>query len=980
MSVSDIKGKRADTVSANFGLIDIADIQKLYNGQHYIFGHDGAVGQILEIIPLNEANLFEKDYGKIFDELSKIIMATASTDVSVCFHVLKTSNVQIPNVPEDFPLVVRERNAFAKKLAKDGEIFSVKYYMSIRCLFDEGMLSIGDKLMVMSAKAKSFVSGQSNVEAAKIKSTGIKPRVDKVSKTAQAMSSTLGALGVKVRPLASRAEYERVFTDYLRPNTGRAGDIAPTKENDPINSFRKQLMAGITVREMPEYFDHDNYITQAYEFDKINTNVDVFAKDIQNLIAYPMEFCYTIAMSGMNHHLANSIFQKALRRAKTQVDLKTNQSGECTDLSVMYEYKRLAQAYDRISQQANGAIQYSVTFIPRIRKSHIKKIMKANAYDSIDDFLFNFATELRQNVFGNLGRSEWSVVEQGQWDVFCSTLPGLCSINGRSLKVSIDTPENLPFLIPIYTQVRQGIEHFGFNHFFTNAMNIYPFTNLDPDQPSWAALIAGDMGFGKSLTANVYIANAFTALAVSGQRPIIRIIEFGGAASSYFKQVVAQGGQILKFNGSNLPKFQILELTPALSYPKKSKMLWIKNEIQKLIPDLNDMNAMEKIVAYYDMVMNPETELNDNYLDRVCNEIFGLSRKVIIPIMTLNKGECKPSPSKMNTIMSIVEIMLSGDPKNLNAFSTDFSRDDIELFISTLYEKTDGRSPMLGELVSYIKEYNSKAKNSNIDLLARRLDRWTVENGQYKMFDMPTSVSMDNDVIMFDLFGLEENPQLEAIYLTIITDALTRDMYEKQGRLRMCILDEVWKIAKTKAMQDVIIGFFRLSRKYKFQPIMSSQFLSDYHGVSNDFGKVIVAQAKTFIVCGIVAEENINDTVRLIGLPNEYKKIIQSLGLQKKENSKNIGTYSRFLYVSIDKGAKIRPAVLNSILSPVEFELMNSNADDNAITKYYLYEKGFTMEEAIMHVVDGKHKGDEGLIEYLRKGNFVAAMKKCQKV
>jgi predicted transcriptional regulator len=979
MSVSELTGKRADNVSANFDLIDIADIQRAYTGHHYIFGHDGAIGQVFELTPINEAHLYEKDYVRIFEELSKTIMATAEVDISVCFHVLKTSNVEIPSVPEDFPLVVRERNAFAKRLAKDGELFAVKFYMSIRCLFDESMLPLGDKIKVVTAKAKSFVTGQTTVEAAKIKSTGVKERINKVAKSAQSLQSTLGTLGIKVRPLNSREEYERMFTYYLRPNTGRAGNIAPTKENDPINSFRQQLMSGITVREMPEYFDHDQYITQAYEFDRINTNVDVFSKDIQNLIAYPMEFCYTIAMSGMNHHKANALFQKALRRAKTQVDLKTNQSGECTDLSVMYEYKRLAQAYDRISQQANGAIQYSVTFIPRIRKSQVKKIMKQNAYDVIDDFLFNFATELRQNVFGNLGRSEWSVVEQGQWDVFCSTLPGLCGINGRSLKVSIDTPENLPFLIPLYTQVRQGIEHFGFNHFFTNAMNIYPFMNLDPDQPSWAALVAGDMGFGKSLTMNVYMANAFTALAVSGQRPIIRIIEFGGAQSSYFKQVIAQGGQILKFNGSNLPRFQILELTPALSYPKKSKMHKIKNEIQKLIPDLSDMEALEKITAYYDMVMNPETELNDNYLDKICEEIFGQSRKTIVPIMTLKDGECKPSPSKMNTIMSILEIMLSSDPKNLNAFSTDFSRDDIELFLSSLYERTDDRSPKLGELVEYIREYNKKAKNSNIDLLARRLDKWTVENGQYKMFDMPTSVSMDNDVIMFDLFGLDENPQLEAIYLTIITDALTRDMYEKQGRLRMCILDEVWKIAKTKAMQEVIIGFFRLSRKYKFQPIMASQFLSDYHGVSPEFGKVIVAQAKTFIVCGVVSEENINETVRLIGLPPEYKKVIQSLGLKKKENSKNINVYSRFLYVSVDKGAKIRPAVLNSILSPVEFELMNSNAEDNAITKYYLYEKGFTVEEAIMKVVNGEHKGDEALIEFLRKGNFIEAMKKCQK-
>ena len=977
MSVSELRGKRADTVSSNFDMIDIADIQKAYTGQHYIFGHDGAIGQVFEINPLNEANLFEKDYNKIFEELSKTIMNTASTDISVCFHVLKTSNVQIPSVPDSFPLVVKERNKFAKRLAADGEIYSMKFFMSIRCLFDEGMLPIGDKLMVVAAKAKSFITGQTNVDAAKIKSTGVKPRIDKVAKTSQSLISTLGSLGVKIRPLSSRAEYEQMFTDYLRPNTSRAGAIAPTVVNDPINAFRKQLMAGLTVREMPEYFDHDGYITQAYEFDRINTNVDVFAKDIQDLIAYPMEFCYTIAMSGMNHHLANALFQKALRRGKAQVELKTNQKGECTDLSVQYEYQRLQEAYERVSKEANGAIQYSVTFIPRIRKTTVKKIIKERAYDSIDDFLFNFATELRQHVFGSLGRSEWSIVEQGQWDVFCNTLPGLCGINGRTLKVSIDTPENLPFLIPIYTQVRQGIEHYGFNHFYTNAMNIYPFQNMDPDQPSWAGLCAGDMGFGKSVTMNAYIAMAFTALAVSGQRPIIRIMEFGGAQSSYFKQVIAQNGQILKFNGSNLPRFQILELVPAMSYPKKSKMLSIRKALQSVMPDLKDQDALEKITSYYDMVMNPETDLNENYMEKICIEIFKQPSKVIVPLMVLKEGECRPSPSKMNTIMSIIEIMLSNDPKNLNAFSSDFSRDDIELFLTTLYEQTDDRSPKLGELVESIREYNKKVKNQNIDLLIRRLDKWTVENGQYKMFDMPTSVSMDNDVIMFDLFGLDENPQLEAIYLTIITDALTRDMYEKQGRLRICILDEVWKIAKTKAMQDVIIGFFRLSRKYKFQPIMASQFLSDYHGISAEFGKVIVAQAKTFIVCGVVSEENINETVRLIGLPNEYKKVIQSLGLKKKENSKNIGMYSRFLYVSIDKGARIRPAVLNSILSPVEFELMNSNAEDNAITKYYLYEKGMNMEDAIMYVVEGKHKGDKDLIEHLRKGNFVEAMKKC---
>lgn len=996
MGISKHVGVNKSKHTPSFSLVDLYDIRDTYNGEFYAFGHQGSIGQILQLTPLLESSMVESDYSKAFDNITRALIATASPDVTICFHQIRTTNLMfgLPAhqkvqsytdasgkvVTYELPENLIERENFLRDLADEGEVLRNLYFVSIKCHFSAESLSFTDKMKITWNNLKSFFTNEGNLQDAEKTSTGIKKRLDNVNRAYKTLKAAIKPMGMGLKPATTREEYVNLYREIFAPTQAKMRDNFVHDQNDENESVAQAIFAGVNFREKYNHMIIDDYLYQCYELDRVIPMVEVSCRDIQHLANLPMEFIYTVALSGLDRIEAQKVFGQALKRATGQADLDRNSNGVVKDPILELDRQQIESATLAIAQDGRGAIQFSAVFIPRIRMKKVRQEMNAAKISQLSEYIFDFKETLRQKVFAPFGQSEWTLVEYGQYNVLCASLPGLCNLANKRLKVSVDMPGNIPYLLPIYTQTRNDIVHHGFNHFFTDSMSVFPYQNFDPRLQSWATLCAGDMGMGKSVTLNVYLAMAYTALMVSGKPPILRVIEYGGPASSFFKMMAILKGQIIKFTGSKPPCIQIMELSPRMSYPNKRKMDSISKTLLSLPVHANTTRerTLEMIVTYYDTLIGSEEELNDTQIAKLAEETFEVEYSLIKEELILGVGECRPGAQKMNFLMSVFEIMLSNDPKHLDAFATEFSRDDVSTLIDEVYENTKGRWPRITDIVNAIDAYEERSETSSSanSKMAARLRKWTVEDGTYKMFDMPTNVDLSNDCIMFDLYGLSENPHLEAIYMLVITDILTKDMYEKQDRLRVVAMDEVWKTAKIKSMQDVLIGFFRLSRKYKFQPIMASQLLTDYYTeISVSFGNAIVSQTRNFIICGIANEKALAEAAAICGLDPEQAQMIRGLGIKERTDSKFIKFYSRFMMISKEpNGNKVY--ILNSILSPLEFEYVNSNKEDNAITKYYM-KNGISIVESCKKIMRGEHIGDADLIEYLRQGNNEEAIKKC---
>lgn len=980
MTISNTVGANSENESPNYNFMIVHDVRKAFDGQFYMFNHGGSVGQVMKYTGLNDSGMSEAEYKNLMETISRVIVATASPDVTVCFHLLRDTNFETHELPKNLPVHLKERHDFLQKLIKEGEVFNNEFYISVNCFAMDESLSLRDKAGIVYKNALALFTKSTDLSVVEKKQIGIKRRITKVSQVMKTIQSSFKPLGIASKVFDKKQEYWNLIRRIMAGSSYGDRPNFYVNNKEPNESPRQALMAGITIKEFPDHFIMDDYLYQVYELDRISSRVSVSHKDILHLTNAPFEFFYTVAISCMDYRSSNKMFSKALGAAKTEVDLATDASGKVSDPGLLYDYQRVNDSYNEMAEKGMGATQFAASMIVRQKMRNVTRMIKEQNLSSMEDYIFEFKERIRQTVFSKFGQSEWSLVELAQVPMMGSFLPGMCSIASNQLRVSIDVPANIPYMLPLYSQKRDDLDYYGFNHFFSDSMGLTTFENFDPRLPSWGTLVSGDMGSGKSVTINLYLSMAYTSQVVSGKPPILRIVDYGGATSSYFKLIKLLNGSTLKFVGANLPCFQIMELVPALSYPNGNKQDSMVAELRSFenLKDLSNDALIEKVISFYNSRISSEDQVTDKFLDDTTMEVFDLPYKSLKKILELKPGECKPDSEKMRFLMSVFEIMLSNDPDRLDAFTSDFSRDDVQLFINHAYETIDDRFPKITDVVQMIEEYNEDKKSPSLGKMLIRLKNWTVRDGANKMFDRETNVDMSNDVILFDLFGLDANPHLQAIYMLVITNLITKDMYEKMDRMRMVTLDEVWASAKTKAMQDVLSGFFRLSRKYKFQPVMASQLPTDFYNLGQEFGDVIVSQARNYIICGLSDDRVIEKTKQIYNLSDEQGAEIKRLGVGENPHSRLAPRFGRFMHIAkLSNSRSI--SIFRSILSPFEFALINSNKEDNAIARYYLEKMKLDIVETCRLIADQRYKGDQGLMDFLREGNHKEALKMVSK-
>jgi hypothetical protein len=272
----------------------------------------------------------------------------------------------------------------------------------------------------------------------------------------------------------------------------------------------------------------------------------------------------------------------------------------------------------------------------------------------------------------------------------------------------------------------------------------------------------------------------------------------------------------------------------------------------------------------------------------------------------LPAGENRPSNHKIKFLLGLIEIMTKED------FQTHLSRLEraqIEDLIIGLYEKH--KNPRLSNLRGELLNSN----DLNLIRIGKILNSWCGATPFGQIIDQETKVSLNKNLISFDLKGLEAYPDLQSVFLYLITDLVWREVQKDKSTMKFLVLDECWKLLESGSGSVFIGEVFRTFRKYYASAIAISQNI-------DDFAKSSVSQAilPNSSIKWVLMQKG-SDKKRLKEVLNLNDKEIEHISSLKQER----GQYSETFLMAED-----RHVVARVCPTPLEYWIATTDPRDTS--------------------------------------------------
>jgi len=126
--------------------------------------------------------------------------------------------------------------------------------------------------------------------------------------------------------------------------------------------------------------------------------------------------------------------------------------------------------------------------------------------------------------------------------------------------------------------------------------------------------------------------------------------------------------------------------------------------------------------------------------------------------------------------------------------------------------------------------------------MARTLQKYT-EGSYAGLFDQPTNVELNNQVVVFQIRDLEE--QLRPIAMYIVLNFLWNEIRSELKR-RFLVVDEAWNLMQYDDSARFLYGLIKRARKYYLGVTTITQDVEDF--VNSPFGKPIITNASLQIL------------------------------------------------------------------------------------------------------------------------------------
>jgi type IV secretory pathway VirB4 component len=222
----------------------------------------------------------------------------------------------------------------------------------------------------------------------------------------------------------------------------------------------------------------------------------------------------------------------------------------------------------------------------------------------------------------------------------------------------------------------------------------------------------------------------------------------------------------------------------------------------------------------------------------------------------LPEDDMQPSKDQVAFLKNLTRHMLGDGPSE----DTELLDNLITEAILRVYKRAAMRPsnpiPMFGDLRDELAQWRDEDKNARVmdeaHLAAIKLRSWTGEKGIYsKLFDRPTTISLGNPWMFFNVEQLADDPRLETAMSLLIAHATASRASGKTGRPSITVLDECWFLLDSPVLAPEVVQLFRTARKRNSSVWGISQTAEDFVGSESKprvHGAGIVKNSATKII------------------------------------------------------------------------------------------------------------------------------------
>ncbi len=199
------------------------------------------------------------------------------------------------------------------------------------------------------------------------------------------------------------------------------------------------------------------------------------------------------------------------------------------------------------------------------------------------------------------------------------------------------------------------------------------------------------------------------------------------------------------------------------------------------------------------------------------------------------EGESQPTKDQVAFLKNLTRHMLGDNP----AEDTELLDNLLTEAILRVYKRAAIRpsnpiptfSDLRDELAQWRDEEKSERVMDEAHLAAIKLRSWTGEKGIYsRLFDRPTTISLGNAWLFFNVEQLADDPRLETAMSLLIAHATANRASGKAGRPSITVLDECWFLLDSPVLAPEVVQLFRTARKRNASVWGISQTAEDFVG------------------------------------------------------------------------------------------------------------------------------------------------------
>lgn len=288
---------------------------------------------------------------------------------------------------------------------------------------------------------------------------------------------------------------------------------------------------------------------------------------------------------------------------------------------------------------------------------------------------------------------------------------------------------------------------------------------------------------------------------------------------------------------------------------------------------------------------------------------LNLNSSICLNMFDLPDGEVKPSASKVKLILGALESILREDdakglPKREKAL--------LEEAIFSTYQRCKGKTPTLSDL----REALHCHPNKTIKGYSEILYSWTGDTAYGRMLDGQSNIKLSKDLVTIEIKGLDTYPDLQNVFLLLLTDFIKSEAAKDLRRPYLLIIDEAWKLFETQSGLSFTLEAYRTFRKFNGGIWCISQNYKDFLSAQEIKNAIFPNTTSIFVL----RQRKIDwkDFQEAMDLNDNEVDVIKSLEIVK-------GKYTEFYFMQDENRA-----VLRLVPDPLSYWICTSDGSDKS--------------------------------------------------